>query len=287
MILPGLIVHPVQIRVNGALVQGLFAPGTRGVDKFNALTNNKAMRRGAKAIALIFLIGACPLGAQLLHAGQAGEDVSALARRAMVRDQLESRDIQDKRVLTAMGRVPRHLFVPPDSRADAYGDYPLPIGEGQTISQPYIVALMTQCLELKGEETVLEVGTGSGYQAAVLSLLAARVFTVEINARLADDARSLLKKLGYANVEVRSGDGFFGWPDQGPFDGIIVTCAARRTPQPLLDQLKEGGRLVIPVGETDAIQRLLRLRKVGGKIREEEITLVRFVPMLGEDKKKK
>jgi len=205
----------------------------------------------------------------------------------MVKDQLRSRDIRDKRVLEAMGRVPRHLFVGPEFRRQAYEDYPLPIEEGQTISQPYIVALMTQCLELQGGETVLEVGTGSGYQAAVLALLADRVFTIEINARLAESAARLLKDLGAAKVEVRSGDGFFGWPERGPFDGIIVTCAARRVPQPLLDQLQEGGRLVIPVGETNDIQRLLRLRKVKGQVRQEEITLVRFVPMLGEDKKKK
>jgi len=205
----------------------------------------------------------------------------------MVKDQLQSRDIRDKRVLEAMGRVPRHLFVGPEFRRQAYEDYPLPIEEGQTISQPYIVALMTQCLELEGGETVLEVGTGSGYQAAVLALLADRVFTIEINARLAESAAGLLKDLGTTNVEVRSGDGFFGWPERGPFDGIIVTCAARRVPQPLLDQLQEGGRLVIPVGETNDIQRLLRLRKVKGQVRQEEITLVRFVPMLGEDKKKK
>jgi len=245
------------------------------------------MRKGAKVLASVFLVWASGLSDRPLQSGQAEYESFALARRAMVADQLETRDIRDKRVLTAMGRVPRHLFVDLESRGQAYEDYPLPIGEGQTISQPYIVALMTQCLELKGGETVLEIGTGSGYQAAVLSLLAARVYSIEINAKLADEAAGLLKKIGYANVEVRSGDGFFGWPDQSPFDGIIVTCAARRVPQPLLDQLREGGRLVIPVGETNAIQRLLRLRKVKGQIREEEITLVRFVPMLGEDKKKK
>jgi len=245
------------------------------------------MRKGAKVLALIFLVLSCPLRGRQLSSAQNEDEAYARARQAMVRDQLQSRDIRDKRVLEAMGRVPRHLFVGPEFRRQAYEDYPLPIEEGQTISQPYIVALMTQCLELKGGETVLEVGTGSGYQAAVLALLADRVFTIEISARLAESAARLLKDWGAAKVEVRSGDGFFGWPERGPFDGIIVTCAARRVPQPLLDQLKEGGRLVIPVGETNDIQRLLRLRKVKGQVRQEEITLVRFVPMLGEDKKKK
>jgi protein-L-isoaspartate(D-aspartate) O-methyltransferase len=186
-----------------------------------------------------------------------------------------------------MGQVPRHLFVAPSSREYAYEDYPLPIGEGQTISQPYIVALMTQCLELRGEERVLEIGTGSGYQAAVLSLLVSKVYTIEYHAVLAETAAGLLTKLGYLNVEVRSGDGFFGWPENAPFDGIIVTCAARRVPDPLFEQLAEGGRLVIPVGDTSDVQRLVRVRKVKGKPVEEEITLVRFVPMLGADKNKK
>jgi len=245
------------------------------------------MEWGTKLVALAALAGIWFGSAGLGASAQNEDEILASKRRAMVIDQLESRDIRDKSVLAAMGRVPRHLFIPPALRDQAYEDYPLPIGEGQTISQPYIVALMTQCLELKGGETILEVGTGSGYQAAVLSLLAARVYSVEINPALAESASGLLKSLGYSNVEVRSGDGFFGWPDKGPFDGIIVTCAARRVPRPLFDQLKEGGRLVIPVGETNQGQRLLRVRKVKGKPREEEVTLVRFVPMLGEDKKKK
>jgi protein-L-isoaspartate(D-aspartate) O-methyltransferase len=141
-------------------------------------------------------------------------------------------------------------------------------------------------LELKGKENILEVGTGSGYQAAVLSLLAARVYSIEINATLAESARNLLHNLGYANVDVRAGDGFFGWPEKAPFDGIIVTCAARRVPGPLFEQLKEGGRMVIPVGETSEGQRLIRVRKLKGKASEEEISLVMFVPMLGQDKKK-
>jgi len=217
---------------------------------------------------------------------QSSDDAFASRRRAMVVEQLESRDIRDKRVLKAMRQVPRHLFVPLSLRDRAYADHPLPIGEDQTISQPYIVALMTQGLELKGQENILEIGTGSGYQAAVLSLLASHVYSIEINATLAEGARPLLHNLGYANVDVRTGDGFFGWPEKAPFDGIIVTCAARRVPGPLFEQLKEGGRMVIPVGETGEGQRLIRVRKLKGKAYEEEISLVMFVPMVGQDKKK-
>ncbi|MGA2586836.1 MAG: protein-L-isoaspartate(D-aspartate) O-methyltransferase [Candidatus Aminicenantales bacterium] len=217
---------------------------------------------------------------------QSSDELFARRRRTMVVEQLESRDIKDKRVLEAMRQVPRHLFVPLSYRDQAYADHPLPIGEDQTISQPYIVALMTQCMELKGQENILEVGTGSGYQAAVLSLLASRVYSIEINATLAESARNLLHNLGCANVDVRTGDGFFGWPGKAPFDGIIVTCAARRVPGPLFEQLKEGGRMVIPVGETGEGQRLIRVRKLKGKAYEEEISLVTFVPMLGQDKKK-
>jgi protein-L-isoaspartate(D-aspartate) O-methyltransferase len=214
------------------------------------------------------------------------DDLYARARRAMVSEQLASRDIRDKRVLKAMGEIPRHLFVDPGSRNLAYEDYPLPISEGQTISQPYIVALMTQALELSGGEKILEIGTGSGYQAAVLSRLVSRVYTIEYFPPLAKTAGDLLRKLGFTNVEVRAGDGFFGWPEEAPFDGIIVTAAPRRVPQALIDQLKEGGRLVIPVGESRDVQRLVRIRKVKGKAVEEELTLVRFVPLLGGDGKR-
>jgi protein-L-isoaspartate(D-aspartate) O-methyltransferase len=186
-----------------------------------------------------------------------------------------------------MGEVPRHLFVPAAVRGEAYEDYPLPIGEGQTISQPYIVALMTQGLELKGGEKVLEIGTGSGYQAAVLARLAARVYSIEIHPALAETASALLRRLGHANVVVRAGDGFFGWPGEALFDGIIVTCAAARIPEPLFEQLAEGGRMMIPIGEPDAVQVLTRVRKVKGKRIVEEILDVRFVPMTGEGLKKK
>jgi protein-L-isoaspartate(D-aspartate) O-methyltransferase len=218
-----------------------------------------------------------------------GQDEALFARKRqeMVNRQLRARDISDGRVLDAMGTVPRHLFIDPSVRAEAYEDYPLPISEGQTISQPYIVALMTQALELKEPEKVLEIGTGSGYQAAVLSRLVSKVYSVEIHKPLAERASGLLRRLGYANVEFRTGDGFFGWPERAPFDAIIVTCAAIRVPEPLFEQLAEGGRLVIPLGEPDAVQVLTRVRKTNGRKVVEEITDVRFVPMTGENLKKK
>lgn len=214
-------------------------------------------------------------------------DVYARQREQMVNEQLAGRDIFDRRVLAVMGKVPRHLFVPPSYRDQAYEDYPLPIGEDQTISQPYIVALMTQCLGLKSGEKVLEVGTGSGYQAAVLAELETRVFTVEINAQLAERAAQTLRGLNYQDVQVRSGDGFFGWPEEAPFDCIIVTCASPRIPPPLVEQLKEGGRLIIPLGEVRPFQVLTLATKRGGKLRTREISGVRFVPMTGEAQKKK
>jgi len=208
------------------------------------------------------------------------EDPDSTAQRAqMVTYQLASRDIRDPRVLKVMGEVPRHFFVPAGEVPYAYEDRPLAIGDGQTISQPYIVALMTQLLELKGGEKILEVGTGSGYQAAVLAALDVRCFSIEILCDLADRARARLDQLGYV-ATVRCGDGYRGWPEEAPFDGIIVTAAPKEVPQPLIDQLKDGGRLVIPVGEYH--QELIRIRKESGKVTREQITLVRFVPMTGE-----
>jgi len=213
-------------------------------------------------------------------------DIYARERRQMVAQQLAGRDITDRRVLDVMERVPRHLFVPPPYRDQSYEDYPLPIGDDQTISQPYIVALMTQSLALQGGEKVLEIGTGSGYQAAVLAELKARVFTIEINAQLAEKAAQTLRGLNYRDIQVKSGDGFFGWPEEAPFDGIIVTCASPRIPPPLIEQLKEGGRLILPLGDTRPFQVLTLVTKTGGKLRTREISGVRFVPMTGEAQKK-
>ncbi|MDH7511956.1 MAG: protein-L-isoaspartate(D-aspartate) O-methyltransferase [Clostridiales bacterium] len=205
----------------------------------------------------------------------------------MVSEQLAGRDINDRKVLEAMAKVPRHLFVSPSYRSQAYEDYPLPIDEGQTISQPYIVALMTQCLGLRSGEKVLEIGTGSGYQAAVLAQLTDKVFTVEIRENLATKSSQTLKNLGYENVHVKWADGYFGWEEEAPFDAIMVTCAANHIPPPLLNQLKEGGRLAIPLGSTLYFQTLTLVTKVEGKPRVKHISGVRFVPMIGEAEKRK
>lgn len=207
-------------------------------------------------------------------------------RKAMVVEQIEKRGVKDKRVLEAMERVLRHEFVPEKYRAFAYEDSPLPIGEGQTISQPYIVALMTECLNLEGEEKILEVGTGSGYQAAILSELVREVYTIEIVEPLAERAEELLKELGYKNVKVKYGDGYLGWEEYAPFDGIIVTCAPDHIPQPLIDQLAEGGRMVIPVGEVHFTQFLKLVEKREGKVTMRNVIPVRFVPMTGDEVEK-
>jgi protein-L-isoaspartate(D-aspartate) O-methyltransferase len=201
-------------------------------------------------------------------------------RALMVARQLAERGITDERVLDAMRRVPRHRFVPDDLRSSAYDDGPLPIGYGQTISQPFVVAFMSQALELSGEERVLEIGTGSGYQAAILGELARQVFTIEIVAPLAERARATLLELGYRNIEVRSGDGYRGWPEQAPFDAIMVTAAPDHVPQPLLDQLAVGGRMIVPVGERD--QELLLIRRTPEGLVQEAVLPVRFVPMTGQ-----
>jgi protein-L-isoaspartate(D-aspartate) O-methyltransferase len=201
-------------------------------------------------------------------------------RQTMVRKQLAGRGISDRRVLAVMAVVPRHLFVPEDLRKQAYQDRALPIAEGQTISQPFIVALMLQSLGLSGGERVLEIGTGSGYAAAVLSLLAAEVYTVERWPALAEAAERRLHDLGYANVHVFVGDGTAGLPAYAPFDAISVAAAAPWTPQPLREQLGEGGRLIIPVGGRDE-QLLLRMTRCGGEIRTERLSGVRFVPLIG------
>jgi len=208
-------------------------------------------------------------------------------RKAMVADQIAARGIRDPLVLKAMSEVPRHLFVPAGLADEAYVDAPLPIGEGQTISQPYIVALMTESLALKGGGKVLEVGTGSGYQAAVLGRIAGSVYTIEIHPALARQAAATLERLGYANVHVRAGDGFFGWPEEAPFDAVIVTAAAPEVPSALFAQLAEGGRLVLPLGDPASYQRLTLVTKRDGRPRARTILDVRFVPMTGEIQKKK
>ncbi len=206
------------------------------------------------------------------------------ARERMLREQIAARGVRDPRVLSALARVPRHELVPAEQREHAYEDRPLPIGWEQTISQPYVVAYMTDQLQLRGEERVLEIGTGSGYQAAILSLLAREVYTIEIVEPLAERSRADLARLGYANVHVRAGDGYRGWPEQAPFDAIIVTAAPGHVPQPLIDQLAVGGRLVLPVGEMN--QELLRIERDASGLRRETLIGVRFVPMRGEAEKR-
>ena len=203
-----------------------------------------------------------------------------LARHDMVARQIRERGVCSVRVLAAMEAVPRHLFVPLERVADAYADEALPVGEGQTISQPYVVAASAEALALEGDERVLEVGAGTGYQAAVLSLLAREVIAVETIPTLAESARERLARLGYSNVRVEEGDGSLGIPSSAPFDAILVSAAAPAVPQPLVDQLADGGRLVIPVGETDH-QHLLRIVKEGNHTKEQNLFPCRFVPLVG------
>jgi len=206
-------------------------------------------------------------------------------RQRMVQQQLMTRGITDARVLAAMAKMPREEFVPPESRAASYEDGPLQIGHGQTISQPYIVAFMTEQLRPKASDRVLEIGTGSGYQAAILAGLVKDVYTIEIIEALAKDAEATLQRLGYKNVHVRVGDGYRGWPEHAPFDAITVTCAPDHVPQPLIDQLKEGGRMIIPVGGFGN-QELYLLEKKNGQLQRRSVLPVRFVPMAGEAQKK-
>jgi protein-L-isoaspartate(D-aspartate) O-methyltransferase len=207
-------------------------------------------------------------------------------RQRMVQQQLMARGIHEERVLAAMAKVPREEFVPPSSRVESYEDGPLPIGQGQTISQPYIVAFMTEQLQPKRNDRVLEVGTGSGYQAAILAELVAEVYTIEIIEPLAKSAEAALQRLGYKNVHVKTGDGYKGWPEHAPFDSITVTCAPDHVPQPLVDQLKEGGRMIIPVGAFGD-QELYLLEKKDGELQRRAVLPVRFVPMTGEATNKK
>lgn len=211
------------------------------------------------------------------------EDPYAAAREAMVKNQLKGRNITDKKVLGAMATVPRHKLVPKSLWSSAYKDFPLPIGEGQTISQPYVVAYMTQAVALKGTEKVLEIGTGSGYQAAVLAKIVPKVYSVEIRPKLAATASENLKKLGYDNTHVRTADGYFGWEEHGPYDAIIVTAAVNHVPPPLLKQLKPGGRLILPLGSTDFLQTLTLITKdKDGNPKTKHLMDVRFVPLIGK-----
>jgi protein-L-isoaspartate(D-aspartate) O-methyltransferase len=200
-------------------------------------------------------------------------------RRAMVRDQLRSRGIRDGRVLEAMATVPRHRFVAAELQPLAYADRPLPIGRGQTISQPWVVARMAEALELRGNERVLEVGSGSGYAAAVLSLLGSEVYGIELEQELHDRSVVTIRELGYSNVHLRSGDGFRGWPEKAPFDAVVLSCAAEEIPEPLWSQLAEGGRLLYPKGREGGLQELVLVTKTREGPRERRLDPVRFVPM--------
>ena len=234
-------------------------------------------------LSVLLLLAAVACGAAPPRTSQDTE--IAAARKRMVED-IRARGVKDSAVLAAVGSVPRHLFIPEEERSNAYEDRPLPIGYRQTISQPYIVALMTSLLALRPDSRVLEVGTGSGYQAAVLSRLADEVYSIEILKPLGERARRTLAELGYKNVHVRIGDGYKGWPDAAPFDAIIVTAAPPSIPEPLLKQLKIGGKLVIPVGKTYQDLIVMTKRRDGGFDRE-NVLPVRFVPMTGEAESRK
>jgi protein-L-isoaspartate(D-aspartate) O-methyltransferase len=235
------------------------------------------MRQVGLALALVVGVLAAGLAPEI---AAGGPDYDRL-RRVMVASQIEARGVRAPRVLAAMIAVKRHLFVPHRYLSSAYDDGPLPIGHGQTISQPYIVAAMTEALQLTGTEKVLEIGTGSGYQAAVLAHLAKKVYSIEIVTTLCRSARERLQKLGYRNVEVRCGDGYRGWPAEAPFKAIILTCAPSRLPRTLVDQLAPGGRLVAPVGPVFGVQRLILVTKDRqGKVSRRTLMMVRFVPMV-------
>jgi len=255
-----------------------------GIDFCKFLAENEKMR-GKKFFYLIATLGFLTF-IPFLSMGEE-DDKYVRLRKEMVKRQMAARDITDKKVLDVMGKVPRHLFVSERYRSQAYRDTPLPIDEGQTISQPYIVALMTQNLGLKRGDKVLEIGTGSGYQAAVLTHLTDKVYSIEIKKDLAQKASETLRTLNYNQVSVKWGDGYFGWEEYAPFDAIIVTCAANHIPPPLLNQLNEGGRLIIPLGNILYFQTLTLITKTKDKPRVEHILGVRFVPMTGEAEKRK
>ena len=237
----------------------------------------KSMKTGVLLSILSIFMTALPLSAA---------DPYSAMRQRMVEHDLKARGIRDGRVLKVMGEIPRHLFVDERYRSQAYADHPLPIEEGQTISQPYVVALMTETLKPGSSDRVLEIGTGSGYQAAVLAGIVREVYSVEIRKALSDRAAARLRALGYKNVTIKYADGYFGWPEHAPFDAIIVTCAANHIPAPLIKQLKEGGRLILPLGSTTYFQTLTLVAKKAGQTDVQHLTGVAFVPMTGEAQKK-
>jgi protein-L-isoaspartate(D-aspartate) O-methyltransferase len=250
---------------------------------------DRQMRTLISSLLLVFLLSAC-VGANAQteevsqhEPSQASQDEFEVQRLEMVETTIEARDVTGPDVLEAMRTVPRHLFVPSDLQDRAYRDHPLPIGYGQTISQPYIVAWMTELLELQPGEKVLEIGTGSGYQAAVLAELdGVEVYTIEIVPELAEIAADRLEDLGYTDVAVKQGDGYYGWPEHAPFDAIIVTAAPNHLPAPLVEQLVEGGRLVIPIGPPGGYQTLWQFVKEGGDVTAYSMGGVIFVPFTGE-----
>jgi protein-L-isoaspartate(D-aspartate) O-methyltransferase len=240
-------------------------------------SNKKLCRTGSVLLTLVFAF-ICEVSCSQ------NQSFSELRER-MVNTQIEARGISNPKILEAFNTVERHRFVLPEYVSKAYNDYPLPIDEGQTISQPYIVAFMTQSLNLKPNDKVLEIGTGSGYQAAILAQLCDSVFTIEIFPKLGEKAIGLFSDLGYNNIYCKVGDGYKGWPEEAPFDAIIVTCSPTHVPQPLKDQLADGGRMIIPVGSYPS-QSLVLLEKRKGKFRESKVLPVRFVPMLDEEGRK-
>lgn len=239
--------------------------------------------------ALIFILSFLMTGFSGIPADEEtaiSSDRDEIMRSRMVRDQLLSRGIKDKRVLDAMGRIPRHQFVDASLLDKAYADHPLPIDEGQTISQPYVVALMTEALELEISDRVLEIGTGSGYQAAVLAEIVHEVYSVEIRESLSFKASSLLQSLGYTNISTKYADGYYGWEEHAPFDAIMITASANHVPPPLIKQLKVGGRLIIPLGSTLYYQTLTLITKNVDGLDVRQMDRVAFVPMTGQARKK-
>lgn len=244
-----------------------------------------------KVVAAVFLLavfGSCQRCSHQSRTAWVEEnrsDAYAARREKMVREQIAARGIRDAKVLQAMRTVPREQFIPDAGRSQAYADHPVPIGYGQTISQPYIVAFMTEALQLRGTEKVLEIGTGSGYQAAILAEITPEVYSIEIICELLQFGRDNLDRLGYQRVKTKCADGYRGWPEYAPFDAIIVTAAPDHVPAPLVDQLKVGGRLLLPVG--DFFQELILLTKTETGVKQQSLLPVRFVPMTGEAEKQK